>query len=231
MTTPVRIRPAVDAVAAEWVAAAITVFGSRVGQLMPAGFEAVARVLHPAGDDASVSWADVAGSTGRFVHPAAQWDRISAGAPGAPVQEPTVGTLPEPTAAALADALARHTAAPDDCLFGLWEGFGGADYQGAPWFGTPARGWRLFTGPLAAAPVPVLSPRRQLDFAYRELPGLWWPADRAWFVLTEVDFDSTLVAGTRALVDDLLSDPRLEAFEVTDDTDLSHTGDEINPPR
>ncbi len=45
-------------------------------------------------------------------------------------------------------------------------------------------------------------------------PNLCWPEDRAWFVATEIDFDSTLVAGTRDLVDDLLAHDVLEALEV-----------------
>ncbi|GAA4844435.1 hypothetical protein GCM10023221_23380 [Luteimicrobium xylanilyticum] len=67
---------------------------------------------------------------------------------------------------------------------------------------------------------------------YRGLPGaspnLLWPADRAWSVASEIDFDSTLVGGTRALVEEILADEALEAFEVTEDDDLTWTGDAVN---
>ncbi|MFC8732237.1 hypothetical protein ACFT5B_07260 [Luteimicrobium sp. NPDC057192] len=60
-------------------------------------------------------------------------------------------------------------------------------------------------------------------------PNLLWPADRAWCVASEIDFDSTLVGGARALVDAICADETLEAFEVTEDDDLTWTGDTVNP--
>jgi hypothetical protein len=45
-------------------------------------------------------------------------------------------------------------------------------------------------------------------------PNLWWPGDRAWCVATDIDLDSTYVAGGAALVLDLLGDQRFEALEV-----------------
>ncbi|MFS0728788.1 hypothetical protein ABC270_01775 [Curtobacterium sp. 1P10AnD] len=55
----------------------------------------------------------------------------------------------------------------------------------------------------------------------RHTPQLLWPEDRAWAMATEIDLDSTLVAGSRALVEAILDDPRLEAFEVHEDDSLS----------
>ena len=43
-------------------------------------------------------------------------------------------------------------------------------------------------------------------------PGFWWPADRAWFVSTDIDSRSTYVGGSRELVDGLLADDLLEVF-------------------
>lgn len=62
-------------------------------------------------------------------------------------------------------------------------------------------------------------------------PQLIWPADRSWVVASEIDWDSTIVAGSRALVEDVLADKRFEAFEVGEDADLTYEGDTINPPR
>lgn len=62
-------------------------------------------------------------------------------------------------------------------------------------------------------------------------PQLLWPADHAWVVASEIDWDSTIVAGPRSLVDAVLADERFEAFEVDEDVDLSWEGDLVNPPR
>lgn len=62
-------------------------------------------------------------------------------------------------------------------------------------------------------------------------PQLLWPTDRSWVVASEIDWDSTIVAGPRSLVDAVLADERFEAFEVREDDDLTYEGDAINPPR
>jgi hypothetical protein len=67
-------------------------------------------------------------------------------------------------------------------------------------------------------------------YGFGPTPNLLWPANRAWFLASEIDFDSTLIGGSRALVDVIIAHPELEAAEVTEDTDLSSTADLINPP-
>jgi hypothetical protein len=52
-------------------------------------------------------------------------------------------------------------------------------------------------------------------------PQMLWPEDRAWVMATEIDWDSTIVAGPRSLVDAVLADERLEAFAVDEDSALS----------
>ncbi|RFA07549.1 hypothetical protein B7R21_15270 [Subtercola boreus] len=46
------------------------------------------------------------------------------------------------------------------------------------------------------------------------MPQLIWPADHAWLVASEIDWDSTIVAGPRTLIDALLSMSAIEALEV-----------------
>ena len=60
--------------------------------------------------------------------------------------------------------------------------------------------------------------------------ALWWPGDRSWIVASEIDFDSTIVAGSPELRDALLANHSLEAFEVDPDGILSQGGDIINAP-
>lgn len=62
-------------------------------------------------------------------------------------------------------------------------------------------------------------------------PQMMWPDDHSWVVASEIDWDSTIVAGSRALVDAVLADDRFEAFEVDEGADLSCEGDLVNPPR
>lgn len=59
-------------------------------------------------------------------------------------------------------------------------------------------------------------------------PNLVWPDDESWFVATEIDFDSTIVAGSEELIGALLRSPGLEAARVTPDADLSSEGDVVN---
>ncbi|WFR66198.1 hypothetical protein P9139_14540 [Curtobacterium flaccumfaciens] len=51
-------------------------------------------------------------------------------------------------------------------------------------------------------------------------PQLLWPEDHAWVVATEIDTDSTIVAGSQQLIASVLADRRLEAFEVGPDSVL-----------
>ena len=60
----------------------------------------------------------------------------------------------------------------------------------------------------------------QSPFAEDQTPNVIWPEDRAWFLISEIDFDSTLIACSRACADSLLTAPGIEAVEITRDTPL-----------
>lgn len=47
--------------------------------------------------------------------------------------------------------------------------------------------------------------------------------------MSEVDFDSTVVAGSAELIRALCADERLEALPITEGADLGWNGDEVNP--
>ncbi len=59
-------------------------------------------------------------------------------------------------------------------------------------------------------------------------PSLVWPADHAWVMATDVDADSTVIAGSSAAVRAVCADPRLEAVRIDEGTDLSWGADEVN---
>jgi hypothetical protein len=55
---------------------------------------------------------------------------------------------------------------------------------------------------------------------WEQSPSMWWPADRAWFVATEVDGFSTYAGGSQAAIAAVLASPELEAVAVTAGTSM-----------
>lgn len=54
-------------------------------------------------------------------------------------------------------------------------------------------------------------------------PSLIWPAGRDWILVTEIDADSTIVAGTPDLVRAICTDPEIEAHAIHPDDGLNLT--------
>jgi hypothetical protein len=46
---------------------------------------------------------------------------------------------------------------------------------------------------------------------HEQSANLWWPADRAWCVVTDIDLMSTYVGGSHACIGEVLDTPGLEA--------------------
>ncbi len=188
--------------------------------LGPSGFEVYAQIFHPMVDGGD------------------PFDRDDVGN--------VTGDLADDQLSALGEVLARHTTTPDNCYFGLWDGFGelfGSPRRtilqlsaagepdppppapiptafdeailAGPKVRIPSRDYFLFRGPLGeagewgAAPGFFGRPRRINS------PNLMWPEDRAWFAATEIDLPWTGVGGSRALVDEIVADPRFDADAVT----------------
>ncbi len=130
--------------------------------------------------------------------------------------EASTGELDELTASALVEVMGTATTTPDDVVVAVWEGWGDVPVQrfpGAARLDTQARGHFLLRGPLTGVLASVSA--SGLD---RPTAGLWWPADRTWFVATEIDFEWTFVAGEPSLIERLVGDPRLEAAPTTFNT-------------
>jgi hypothetical protein len=65
---------------------------------------------------------------------------------------------------------------------------------------------------------------------WAQSPSILWPDDHSWVLATEIDFDSTLVAGTKELIRELVQTPGLEVLPIRLDADLSWDGDRFNRP-
>lgn len=228
------IRPCVDTAEMSWIAPALRPFAEGVGSFVPPVFEAYARVLHPAAGPYGqpIRWAEVAAWSGGAIHALVQW--VPMARPRQPASSaqpflaaPADGRLAPDTLAELCDLLASHTAAPERCYFGVWEGYGwvGPGARFAAHLDLPERTQHMFRGSLSR----VQEIGSQVGGFFRqESPSLMFPADRSWFVATEVDFDSTYLGGSQELVDAVVADQRLEAWPVsaTDPTDAG--SDPIN---
>jgi hypothetical protein len=73
----------------------------------------------------------------------------------------------------------------------------------------PHRRYHLWTGPLASATAFGHEPE--------SVPSLIWPEDRSWFAGVPIYTNEIAFAGTTAIVDAVVADPRLDARRATPD--------------
>jgi hypothetical protein len=220
---------------AGWLAAALAPSDPPiVASLVPPVFARYARVLHPAisyegDDDVEVAWAAVAALNDRTAHALMQWPSITGSwdfvadddQPELWNDSPAEGHLLAPVAARLAAVLAAHTADPDDCWFGAWID-DATDDDAALHLGR--RAFRLVRGPIGLAAANFA------DEPAEQGANLWFPADRAWCVVTDIDLMSTYVGGSAAAVAAVLADGGLEAWPAGPDDVVTPDGDVVNPP-
>jgi hypothetical protein len=221
-----------DVSPAAWVGPLLHPFAQDIGSVIPQGFAAYARLFHPVEVDGfrRERWSDVAERNARIVHSEMQFHMIAAPRGQTPSvhhqrhPRPRTGTLPMEQRRILVEHLRQATTTPDVCWFAMWEGFGGLDDGGVhERVELPNRNYLLYTGTLDRA---VESPRG--PFPFDQSPNLWWPQDRAWFVATEIDFDSTFVGGDDRLIGALVSDKRLEALPIALSARADDAADRIN---
>ena len=164
--------PAESAQPAEWVVERLQGFAVNVLSIIPSGFEAYARVFHPASKvtctadmaqsiSEPLRWADVTELTGRTAHRTMQWANIQGSHPALNdytklkagdvyIEPPEEGGLPLELSQTLWPIFERHTKTPDACFFAIREGFGGLPryvYE-APAFEIPDRRFYLFSASL-----------------------------------------------------------------------------------
>ncbi|HUZ42273.1 MAG TPA: hypothetical protein VMU68_12895 [Acidimicrobiales bacterium] len=243
MTMPRAPRWSFDVSQADWVKDGLDdLTTGTVSSIVPAGFDAYARILHPVetplNGDRLVRWEEVADWGGQVLTAQSQWLAIAMPEvkPDQPrpwrSQGPQQGSLFANDARSLAAIAGRFTDTPHHCWCCIWEGFG--------WW---SRSWLVAPGQLAPPPPPTPIPIEAKDwlkvhtryrdyFLYEESldtpssfvaaievleghsPNLWWPSDHVWCVGTEIDFDSTYVGGSKLFIDAILQSEELEAFEV-----------------
>ena len=96
----------------------------------------------------------------------------------------------------------------------------------APRVQLPYRDYLLFDGPLEASAE--LGWNIPSGGFVPQSPNLFWPHDHSWCVASEIDLFCTLVAGSNALADRLIANPRLEIQRVFADDPVTSDGDDKN---
>ncbi len=122
-----------DVTPGRWAEARLTGPPESMSRLVPEGYAAYARVLHPARDatDRLVRWSTVAAWSGRTYHPLMSFKCISSPVLGHRLgsrpwdrDPPNYGRLDEEVVTELSTLLAQFTDTPAKSYFGVWEGYG-----------------------------------------------------------------------------------------------------------
>jgi hypothetical protein len=249
MWEPVSLPWSRDARAADWLVERLTSGRSGyVEGVVPAGFEAYARILHPAWvdfpDGDAVRWGTVASTTGRVLHPSAQFAALAR-----PVRYASPWDGGPPAASLSLEQVEILTgllggAGAGRWYFCLWDGYGWL-YSSEerrtrfPW----DRLKRIRVLPEFPPDLPRIrtsgfeyllyegnaeTTARLCRWPWYQSPNIWWPEGREWCVATSVDLQSTYIGGAGDLVLALLSDARLEAFAVQLNDPVALDSDVIN---
>ncbi|MEA1263749.1 hypothetical protein MicroSTF_11965 [Microbacterium sp. STF-2] len=117
------------------------------------------------------------------------------------------------------------------------EGILSREISEGPRLDLPGRDHVLFSAP----PRAFADPEWVLHVPWRDVPAeehgfppsaqspsILWPEDRAWVMASEVDYDSTIVAGSSALIEALCADEQLEALPLPEGAALTWDADAVN---
>jgi hypothetical protein len=83
----------------------------------------------------------------------------------------------------------------------------------------------LVRGPIDAAA------RNLAPEPHEQSANLWWPADRSWCVVTDIDLMSSYVGGSAACIAELLARPGLEVAPATPDDPVAVDQVNASPSR
>ncbi|MDQ2624211.1 MAG: hypothetical protein M3Y20_03520 [Actinomycetota bacterium] len=161
-----------DPAGGAWIGPRLAELGSSLGAIVPRGFEAYVRILHPVQVDTAawVSWADVAARAGTTLEALSPWWRV-AGARELHDQvedEPEEGNLPEHAFRVLVEHLAAESGWDAPCVSAVWHGWGHLHDSGKAMFA-----WRDDGSPIPEPPKPPVGPysREVLEGPTLELPA------------------------------------------------------------
>jgi hypothetical protein len=254
------VRLTQDIEAAHWIVARLASESYRVDMLLPEGFAAYLRLLHPivvhteTGKQV-MQWRELAARAGLTdLDRRVQFATLASYAGVDASDAPLPGELPDEQLTALTDVLAHHTDSADRCWFCIWEGYG-PPADAAPDLSPDRHG--LFArhaephprpgkrGPEAdAEPAAIVD--APLGRRYRLYTGplaavstlglpasLWWPHDHAWCVATDPDLDSTYIGGSEALARALTRHPGLEVLPARLRDSITQDADRLSrtPPQ
>lgn len=213
------IFPATNVQPTDWLKNRLIGFASNVNSIVPSGYAAYARLLHPAYSSSTdkptrISWQSVADHVGMTVNKESQWEILAASLPKHVLklyEPPLEGTLEPEIYEALLAILKTHTNNSGVCWYGLWDGY---DYllepvKNAPKFSLSDRNYHLLQGALTLPPVSFC------DGPFFQSANIFWPDDHAWCVASEIDFRSTYIAVSEKAIQDLLAHFPRELFRVS----------------
>lgn len=203
-------------------------WGDTLRSWIPEGFESYVRILHPAyiriGKDWStrevpVPWTLVSEWSGKQLHATSHIEDLMVRADGHDWRrrgeggsEPRQGELERASLSCLLTHLAEKTSTPKEIWMLIWFGYGGpADTIGLPievseQLTASGRKYVLRLGEIAS------SEKGAEHTLGENLPTFWWPSDRTWFAVCDIDAASTYVGGSNELIERILNDPSLEVF-------------------
>jgi len=221
------LRIVTDVSPAEWVVGRLAPWNLdadhplRVRSMVPSGFEAYARLLHPAhtvhdGTRSPVRWSELALRHGTELRADSSFSSINDDGPSEStslIREPADGDMDTNELAELISFLRQWTGPGDRGWFCVWEGYGWLElpqqFEGPPRVQLEHRACLLCSGRLEDA----------LTLPLGQAPMLWWPQDRSWCVRTDIDGYSTYVAASNECITALISLASLEVL-LADPDDL-----------
>jgi hypothetical protein len=202
--------------AGAWIAPHLKGEFGAVTRHVPSGYDAYARIFHPArsSEGKRIRWREVASILGTTAHPEMQWHALSGHRPNDlrtakngqwTVNDPAIGEMDLDELDVLCGIIENHSSDTSRCYFGLsvienWlSHFPPSDLK--PLLKLPyGRDYVVLTGSLSA----VDQIRRGFG---RAAPNMVWPLDRSWLVISEVDFDSTLMGGPVEMIQAVCESP------------------------
>jgi len=201
-----------------WLREKISGFASAVISIVPSGYEAYCRLLHPAyfdesGNLLSVGWQRLFSDAGICIDKTSQWESIISTLgehASLHCNPPLEGSLEEDYYKAMIEVLKSHTNTPEKIWFGIWVGYESVCevYKLTPTFSLLGRDYYLLSGNLTQ------SQRSLCRGPFYQSANIFWPDDRAWCVGSDVDLKSSYISASESAVHELMIQFAGEAFRV-----------------